>query len=140
MKLELEGREVVRHTNAVSLLVSLGYMFDGFAWKETDPVVSVATERKTDNLAAEPDTATLLNADEFSIGSPPKVADAHLQADIEYLRQRVSTLEEAHRWAFGAGKGTSDDTAVFQEKFNRGIDQALRRAIEPGGVLYGRLK
>lgn len=66
--------------------------------------------------------------------------DAALQADIEYLRQRVNTLEESHRWAFCAGKGTSNGMAVFQETVNRGIEQALRNAVSPGGILYGKLK
>lgn len=67
-------------------------------------------------------------------------ADTALQADIEYLRQRVNELENAHRFSFGAGKGTSNGMAVFQETVNRGIEQALRNAVSPGGILYGKLK
>lgn len=137
MKLELEGVEVDRHIAAVHLLVSLGYAFGKTGWKETDPVVSKASHKvKTSDfffseLAIK---NTVLAPQDIS------KADGMLQADIENLRQRTDEIEKTLTHSFGAWARDSTTMPAFEKTVKRGIEQELRRATEPGGSLYGKLK
>ena len=53
-------------------------------------------------------------------------ADAKLQADIEALAGRVNTLE-------------NDPLVSIRFSFDKHADEAIRRAIQPGGILHDHL-
>lgn len=76
---------------------------------------------------------------ESFIAKEHTAADMQLQADIEHLRQRTDEIEKTLTHSFGAWARDSNTMPAFEKTVNRGIDQALRRAVEPGGLLYDRL-
>lgn len=109
MKIELEGREALQHTNAVHILHSLGYQFVGAEWvvpqEEPQEVVS---------------GTVFIGEALISTGGITK-ADTQLQADIEALTKRLDHLE----------------LATNHENFCADVRLRIIHEQFPGGVLYG---
>ena len=149
IKLELEGREALRHTNAVHLLVTLGYTFDGFSW-----IAPVPTEQKQVVFQAPPKTSLNEQADSLleevmqsmrdskvfedlrAEQQSRQTAEQQLQKAVTDLVQRVNRIEDGAQFAFARGKGYTE----FQRLLEQAITKGMEKATQPGGVLFTALK